>query len=120
MADELLSKLKHRPKTKNQTVDIVNYIEELANAHHIAQASRATKDKKQQGKYYKQMKTKPQTKESTANSGSLVDKLNDELYQGVDRRTGEDRRKDSVNRGRYLDSRQKKNRRSHQEIEITI
>ena len=98
----------------------MNFIKELTYAHHIAQASRSAKDKKQHSKYYQHLKEDTHKNESKGSNVSLVEKFNDELYQGEDRRAGEDRRKDSINRGRYLDSRQKKNRRSTQEVEITI
>jgi len=98
----------------------VNYIKALNYAHHIAQVSRAVKDKKRHSKYIHKRKGDIQDDDPSINQVNLLDKLNKESYHGEDRRTGMDRRKNKISRGGYLESRQQKNRRCHCEVEITI
>ena len=96
----------------------MNYISELAYANHIMQTTKSAKDKRQKNKYQQSKLTENElVDEGTA---ALITKINTQFWQGEDRRSGEDRRQEEVDRGRYLESRQKKDRRYSAKLDVKI
>ncbi|MCW8834016.1 MAG: hypothetical protein OQK09_02350 [Colwellia sp.] len=97
----------------------MNYIAELAYSTQVAHATKTAKDKRQKNKY-----NQTPLLESEANfdkpQTSLLTELNKDIWQGEDRRSGNDRRQDKQDRGRYVESRQRKNRRYQAELSLTI
>jgi len=100
-------------------VSSMNYINDLAYASHIAQAKKLAKDKKQKNKY-SQMALLA-TPSSEDNSGSEISpEESPVIAKENDRRTGQDRRKNQEERGRYVESRLQKNRRYKKEVSLIV
>lgn len=96
----------------------MKYINDLAYLNHIAQTEQLIKDRKQKNKYR-------QTKlliddENSADTADEVIELCPVIKEENNRRAGNDRRKQQQERGRYVESRQKKNRRKQKELRIII
>jgi len=96
----------------------MKYINELAYGNYIAQAKQLTKDKNQKNKYRHSM---------LLESGQNLDLVSEERLDTInsikeedDRRDGSDRRLNQEERGRYVESRLKKNRRYQRELFLKI
>lgn len=93
-------------------------INDLTYLSHIAQTKKAAKDKKQQSKY---------CEIALLNDAQYSDDVPEEVLEDLpvieeenDRRDGDDRRKTQQNRGRYIESRLRKNRRYKKEVSLII
>jgi len=96
----------------------MKYINDLAYSSHIAQAKQLAKDKKQKNKY-----RQTALLEDDPSSEDVPEELLETLpliEEENDRRVGSDRRKAQQNRGRYVESRLKKNRRYKKELSLVI
>jgi len=96
----------------------MKYINDLAYSSHIAQAKHLAKDKKQKNKYrqttlLEEEKTPDDVPENQLETLHTIEEEND-------RRKGNDRRKSQQKRGRYVESRLKKNRRYKKELSLVI
>lgn len=127
----------------------MKYINDLAYLSHIKQTEQLVKDKKQRNKYRQTELFKGSdntdennndenntdsdntndTNETNINSSNVdgntkgfKDAYNSapEKVKEYERREGNDRRKSNQDRGRYVESRQRKNRRHQRELRITI
>lgn len=96
----------------------MKYINDLAYSNLIAQTKHLAKDKKQKNKY-RQTVLLEDTKDSEKVSKKLFDTLN-ALWEGAERRNGDDRRESRQERGRYVESRLNKNRRYKAELSLKI
>ncbi len=95
----------------------MNYISELAYASHIAQASKSARDKRQKNTYQQsELLADDFINDVDEDTAILIERMNTTVWQGEERRTGNDRRETSLNRGRYLESRSTKNRRYSAEL----
>jgi len=99
------------------SVNSMKYINDLTYLSHITQTKLVAKDKKQKNKY---------SQIALINDDQCSDDVSDEILEGLplieenERRTGDDRRKTQQNRGRYVESRLKKNRRYKKEVFLVI
>lgn len=96
----------------------MKYINDLTYSSHIAQAKQLAKDKKQKNKYRQTtlLADEPNSEEPVEEpleSAPVIEEEND-------RRAGSDRRKAQENRGRYVESRLKKNRRYKKEYSLVV
>ncbi len=96
----------------------MKYINDLTYLSHIAQTGQLVKDKKQKNKYRQTVLLNDESNseakpEELAEAAPVIEKESD-------RRTGTDRRKENQERGRYIESRQNKNRRHQKELRIII
>jgi len=101
----------------------MKYISELAYANLISQTNRSIKDKKQKNKYHHSelLDNNNNIEDEAENEKTaMIEQLNSTLWQGDDRRDGTDRREIKQSRGRYLDSRETKDRRFIAEFYIKI
>lgn len=96
----------------------MKYINDLAYSSHIAQTKQVAKDKKQKNKY-RQI--------ALLTDEQCSDDVHEELLEDLpliveenDRRAGSDRRKNQQERGRYVESRLKKDRRYKKELFLVI
>ena len=96
----------------------MKYINDLAYSSLIAQTKHLAKDKKQKNKY-RQTALLNNNASSDDVSEDLIENLNT-IEEEDDRRNGADRRKAQQNRGRYVESRLKKNRRYKKEFSLVI
>lgn len=99
-------------------INSMTYINELAYSNHIAQTKQLAKDKKQKNKY-RQTVLLDNNQASDEISEALLDTLNTTKEED-ERRDGSDRRIDQQDRGRYVESRLKKNRRYKRELSLKI
>lgn len=101
----------------------MNYINELVYSNHIAQTKKLVKDKKQKNKY-RQTELLAEDQNSDEVSEVQVENINTLhikiIEEENDRRNGSERRKTQQNRGRYVESRQRKNRRYEKELSLVI
>jgi len=101
----------------------MKYINEFAYSHHIAQTKPLAKDKKQKNKYRQIALSNNSDVENNQSSNkdaeNLIEKLNT-IHEENDRRNGSERRKSQQYRGRYVESRLKKNRRYEKELSLVI
>lgn len=105
----------------NTGFNFMNYINELDYASHIAKANKSARDKRQKNKYYQSELLENDTPAQVDDDTSvLFEPLEQDLWQGEERRKGNDRREICHNRGRYLESRVTKNRRYRAELNFTI
>lgn len=100
----------------------MKYINDFAYGNYIPQPKQLAKDKKQKNKY-----RQTQLLESNQNTDDLPVSLSEELLDAVntiieedDRRNGNERRKGQQERGRYVESRLKKNRRYKPELSLIV
>jgi hypothetical protein len=93
----------------------MDYINELVYANHIAQTKQLAKDKKQKNKY-----RQIALLDDNENTDKVSEKRLKTIREEDDRRNGKDRRKEQQVRGRYVESRQKKNRRHKPELSLMI
>lgn len=96
----------------------MKYINDLTYLSHIAQTKKAAKDKKQKNKYRQiellnDIQCSDEVVEEVLEDFPLIEKENE-------RRDENDRRKVQENRGRYIESRLKKNRRNKKDIFLII
>ncbi|MGV2872266.1 hypothetical protein [Colwellia sp. E150_009] len=96
----------------------MKYINDLTYLSHIAQTEQLVKDKKQKNKYRQTVllndeSSSEEKPEELAEAAPVIEKESE-------RRTGRDRRKENQERGRYIESRQNKNRRHQKELRIII
>ncbi len=96
----------------------MNYISELAYANHIMQTTKSAKDRKQKNKY--QLSELLDEEFIDQGTAALITHINHNLWQGEERRCGDDRRQTELDRGRYLESRQSKDRRYSAKLDIKI
>ena len=96
----------------------MKYINELAYGNYIAQAKQLAKDKNQKNKYRHSMLL-DSDQNSDLVSEERLDTLNS-IKEEDDRRDGSDRRLNQEERGRYVESRLKKNRRYQRELCLKI
>lgn len=96
----------------------MKYINDLTYLSHIAQTKKMAKDKKQQNKY---------CEIALLNDAQYSDEVPEEVLEDLpvieeenDRRDGDDRRKTQQNRGRYIESRLRKNRRYKKEVFLIV
>lgn len=98
-------------------------INELLYSNQIAQAKRLAKDKKQKQKY-QQTVLKDNTQDSNDVPEELADVAStleeDKAIEEDNRRNGIERRKYQQERGRYVESRLKKNRRYKKGVSLVI
>ncbi len=105
----------------------MNYINELIYTNQIAQTKKLAKDKKQKNKYRQiaLMHDHPSADKNADDSTDVeaVNVLADPIIvisEEDERRLGYDRRIEQQERGRYIESRQKKNRRYQRELFLKI
>jgi len=96
----------------------MKYINDLAYANLVAQTKHLAKDKKQKNKY-RQTALLENNQGAEDVSKKLYETLN-ALWEGDDRRTGDDRRESQQERGRYVESRLNKNRRYKAELSVKV
>jgi len=96
----------------------MKYINDLAYANLIAQTKHLAKDKKQKNKY-RQIALLDNNQDADELSKKLFDTLNS-LWEGDDRRHGDERRQSKQERGRYVESRLHKNRRYKDELSLKV
>ena len=96
----------------------MKYINELSYANHIAQAKQLTKDKSQKNKY-RQTVLLDNEQHSDNVPEALLETL-DTIKEEDERRDGVERRITQHERGRYVESRLKKNRRYQGELSLKI
>mgnify|MGYP000080977284 CR=1 FL=1 len=95
------------------------YISELAYASHIAQVSKSTRDKRQKNKYQQsELLASDVTNDIDSEASILMRHASTTMWQGKNRRAGNDRREMNLNRGRYLESRSSKDRRYSTELYV--
>lgn len=89
---------------------------------HVAKSENAAKDRKHKGMPYKQIKTPVKDENTTLeNTEASVLKTKESKWTKTDRRSTNDRRKQLSKRGRWLESRDKKDRRAVEQIpEISV
>ncbi len=104
-------------------INSMKYINDFAYSSHIAQTKQVAKDKKQRNKY----RQTALSNNSNINDDQGSDDAHEELLEDLplieeenDRRAGSDRRKNQQERGRYVESRLKKNRRYKKELFLII
>ena len=101
----------------------MNFISELAYSVHIAQANKSARDKRQRNQYSQSMLLENESglleNEAGHESAMLIAQLTSTIEQ-EERRTGSERRQTNSERGRYLESRLKKNRRYSADIYVKI
>ena len=100
----------------------MKYINDLAYSNQIIQAKQSAKDKRRKNKY---RQTRLLTHDDILNEtlGIEPDDISEELptvEAKVERRKGEDRRKEQQNRGRYVESRLQKSRRYQKKLSVII
>lgn len=96
----------------------MNYINELSYSNHIAQTKQLAKDKKQKNIY-----RQTTLLNDNQHSNEIIEDQTENLKiieEESDRRDGSERRKTQQYRGRYVESRQKKNRRYEKELSLVI
>ncbi len=102
----------------------MNYINELSYSSHIAQTKQLAKDKKQKNIYRQSTLLNDEQPSDKATEDQIEELTTIEEENTVeeenDRRNGSERRKTQQNRGRYVESRQKKNRRYKKELSLVI
>jgi len=101
----------------------MKYINDLAYSSHIAQAKQLAKDKKQKNKYRQTALFNNSNIDDDQSADDVPEELLETLHiieEENDRRAGSDRRKAQQNRGRYVESRLKKNRRYKKELSLVI
>jgi hypothetical protein len=99
----------------------MNYINDLAYASHVAQAKKLAKDKKRNNKYHQI--ALPETPSSENDTTSDIEVLQENLSsitEEDERRTGQDRRKNQEERGRYVESRLQKSRRYRKKVSLIV
>ncbi|MDX2370465.1 MAG: hypothetical protein QNK36_19020 [Colwellia sp.] len=96
----------------------MKYINDLTYLSHIAQTKQVAKDKKQKNKY-RQITLLTDDQCSKEVSEEVLDDL-PIIEAENDRRAGGDRRETQQNRGRYVESRLKRNRRYKKEVSLII
>lgn len=101
----------------------MKYINEFAYSNRIAQTKHLAKDKKQKNKY-RQIAL---SSNNEIDNDQACDEVPEDLIEALhileeedDRRNGSDRRKVQQNRGRYVESRLKKNRRYKKDLSLVI
>ena len=101
----------------------MNYINELIYANQITQTKKLAKDKKQKNKYRQIVLMSdlqsPDDEPEYEAANVLTEQLNT-VSEEDERRHGNDRRKAQQERGRYIESRQKKNRRYQRELFLKV
>lgn len=105
----------------------MKYINDLAYLSHIAQTEQLVKDRKQKNKYRQtelfnyddSVDERPVNKNSVDETCESIEPF-PVIEEESNRRAGNDRRKTKQERGRYVESRQKKNRRYQKELRIII
>lgn len=97
----------------------MNYINELLFANTIAQTKQLAKDKKQKNKYRQTVLFDIDESEVEELPEEQLNSLASE-WEEDERRKGEDRREKQHERGRYIESRQQKNRRYKRELSLKI
>ena len=105
----------------------MNFINELIYSKQVAQTKKLAKDKKQKNQYRQialMSDHQDDEKSSHADINELANNETTELAVVIneedERRHGGDRRKAQQDRGRYIESRQQKNRRYHGELSLKI
>lgn len=101
----------------------MNYIAQLLPSQHPAKTEHSHKDKKQKNpmldsdeKSEQESHSQPDPESPDIISGSET--FADEIFE--ERRTGDDRRSKNITRGRWLDSREKQDRRKPVDIYVKI
>tara|TARA_R110001583_G_scaffold43548_1_gene138530 strand:- start:21627 stop:21932 length:306 start_codon:yes stop_codon:yes gene_type:complete len=101
----------------------MKYINDFAYSSHIAQTKQMAKDKKQRNKYRQTALSNNSNIDDDQGSDDAHEELLEDLpliEEENDRRAGSDRRKNQQERGRYVESRLKKNRRYKKELFLII
>jgi len=101
----------------------MKYINDLAYSSHIAQAKQLAKDKKQKNKYRQIALSNNSDIDDDQRSEDVPENILETLpviEEEKDRRAGSDRRKSQQSRGRYVESRLKKNRRYKKVLSLVI
>ncbi|MDO6488711.1 hypothetical protein Q4503_13475 [Colwellia sp. 6_MG-2023] len=99
----------------------MNYINDLAYASHIAQAKKLAKDKRQKKKYSQMaLLATPSSEDNSTSESEISPEESLVIAKENDRRTGQDRRKNQEERGRYVESRLQKNRRYKKEVSLIV
>ena len=102
-------------------VSSMNYINDLAYASHIAQAKKLAKDKRQKNKYSQMaLLATPSSEDNSTSESEISPEESLVIAKENDRRTGQDRRKNQEERGRYVESRLQKNRRYKKEVSLLV
>ena len=96
----------------------MKYINDLSYSSHVAQTKHIAKDKKQKNKYRQIALLEDDTSEEDLSAEQQ--EITPEINEDNERRTGEDRRKNQENRGRYVESRLEKNRRYRKELSLKV
>lgn len=112
---------------KRVNVYQMNYINELIYTNQVAQTKKLAKDKKQKNKYRQiALMNEYSSADVSADDSAEVEAANElaspikAVSEEDERRLGNDRRKEQQERGRYIESRQKKNRRYQRELFLKI
>lgn len=101
----------------------MNYINELIYTNQIAQTKKLAKDKKQKNQYKRialMDEYQKSDNESELEAANILVEPKNVVSEADERRHGNDRRKAQQERGRYIESRQKKNRRYQRELFLKI
>jgi len=99
----------------------MNYITELAYVSHIAQTSKTARDKRQKNQYQQsELLVSDYINDLDSDASILIECMNTTIWQGKNRRAGNDRREIKLSRGRYLESRSTKDRRYSAELYVKI
>jgi len=96
----------------------MKYINDLAYANLVTQAKQLARDKNQKNKY-RQLALLNYDESADEVSKKLFETLNN-LWEGDERRNGNERRRSQQNRGRYVESRLRKNRRYQNELSLKV
>ena len=96
----------------------MKYINDLAYSNHIAQTKNLAKDKRQKNKYRQTALVKKDQNSDNASEEQVQSLM--AVEKEDDRRNGDDRRITQQDRGRYVESRLKKNRRYKKEFSLVI
>ena len=105
----------------------MDYINELIYTNQVAQTKKLAKDKKQKNKYRQiALMNEYSSADESADDSAEIETTNEladpikAVSEEDERRLGDDRRKEQQERGRYIESRQKKNRRYQRELFLKI
>jgi hypothetical protein len=99
----------------------MNYINEPYYANRIARANKTDREKRQKNAYEQNNKsTDDSSSKANDNTDIFIEPLNYPLWEGKERRTGNDRREVCFDRGRYIESRSSKDRRCKAELSFLI
>lgn len=96
----------------------MNFIPEVTSSLRILKPDNSQKDKKQRN-FYPESKLALKNTEEEASVSVEIDSKNEDMIE-INRRKGEERRKSLIQRGKWLESREKKDRRNEPKLSLSI